>query len=55
MLHRIREAWVEYDDEPFDGLAEVDETHMGGKRKHMSNAKRKQPLARDAALSARRL
>ena len=40
MLHRIREAWVENNAEPFDGLVEVDETYMGGKRKNMSNAKR---------------
>ncbi len=43
MLHRIREAWGEDDDEePFDGPVEVDETYMGGKRKNMSNAKRKE-------------
>ena len=42
MLHRIREAWGEDDgEEPFDGPVEVDETYMGGKRKNMSNAKRK--------------
>ncbi len=41
MLHRIREAWGEDDDEPFDGPVEVDETYMGGKRKNMSNAQRK--------------
>ena len=43
MLHRIREAWGEDgDEEPFDGPVEVDETYMGGKRKNMSNAKRKE-------------
>ena len=42
MLHRIREAWGEDDGEPFDGPVEVDETYMGGKRKNMSNAKRKE-------------
>ena len=43
MMHRIREAWGEEDDEePFDGPVEVDETYMGGKRKNMSNAKRKE-------------
>ena len=43
MLHRIREAWGEDDsDEPFDGPVEVDETYMGGKRRNMSNAKRKE-------------
>ncbi len=41
MLHRIREAWGEDDGEPFDGPAEVDETYFGGKRRNMSNAKRK--------------
>ena len=41
MMHRIREAWGEDGEEPFDGPVEVDETYMGGKRKNMSNAKRK--------------
>ena len=41
MLHRIREAWGEDDDEDFDGPVEVDETYMGGERLNMSNAKRK--------------
>ena len=41
MLHRIREAWAADDNEPFAGPVEVDETYMGGKRKNMSNAKRK--------------
>ena len=41
MLHRIREAWGEDSDEPFDGPAEVDETYFGGKRRNMSNAKRR--------------
>ncbi|MYB37918.1 MAG: IS1595 family transposase [Gammaproteobacteria bacterium] len=44
MLHRIREAWMK---EPqsgngkMGGPVEVDETYMGGRRKNMSNAKRK--------------
>ena len=43
MLHRIREAWSgECADVPFAGPVEVDETHMGGKRKNMSNAKREE-------------
>ena len=42
MLHRIREAWGDDGDEPFDGPVEVDETYMGGKRKNMSNAKRRE-------------
>lgn len=41
MLHRIRQAWVVPTDGPFSGPVEVDETFMGGKRKNMSNAKRK--------------
>ena len=41
MMHRIREAWGEDGEEPFDGPVEVDETYMGGKRKNLSNAKRK--------------
>ncbi len=42
MMHRIREAWGDDgDEEPFDGPVEVDETYIGGKRKNMSNAKRK--------------
>ena len=40
MLHRLRESW-ERPGEPFSGPVEVDETYMGGKRKNMSNAKRK--------------
>ena len=43
MLHRIREAWGNDDcEEPFDGPVEVDETYFGGKRKNMSNVKRKE-------------
>ena len=41
MLHRIREAWGVDGEGPFDGPVEVDETYVGGKRKNMSNAKRK--------------
>ena len=42
MLHRIREAWAAPgDDGPYSGPVEVDETYMGGKRKNMSNARRK--------------
>lgn len=41
MLHRIREAW-NVQDGPFDGPVEVDETYFGGRRKNMSNAKRKE-------------
>ena len=44
MLHRIREAWMPKagGGKPYDGPVEVDETYMGGKRKNMSNAKRKE-------------
>ena len=42
MLHRIREAWGDVDGEPFDGPVEFDETYFGGKRRNMSNAKRKE-------------
>ena len=42
MLHRIREAWDTEAELVFSGPVEVDETYMGGKRKNMSNAKRKE-------------
>ncbi len=48
MLHRIREAWTTGDDIPFGGPVEVDETYFGGKRKNMSNAKRKELTGRGA-------
>ncbi|MCY3660605.1 MAG: hypothetical protein OXG36_16495 [Caldilineaceae bacterium] len=40
MIHRIREAWMPQADADtdYDGPVEVDETHMGGKRKNISNA-----------------
>ena len=41
MLHRIREAWAEEDDDQFDGPVEVDESFFGGERKNMSLSKRK--------------
>ena len=42
MLHRIREAWaIEWGGADYLGPVEVDETYMGGKRKNMSNTKRK--------------
>ena len=40
MLQRIREAWMQDDDDAFSGPVEVDETYFGGKRSNMSNAKR---------------
>ena len=42
MLHRIREAWAEDDDDQFDGPVEVDESYFGGKRENMSLAKRRE-------------
>ncbi len=41
MAHRIRKA-METPDQTFSGPVEVDETYVGGKRKNMSNAKRKE-------------
>ena len=46
MLHRIREAWGGDGDGPFGGPVEFDETYVGGKRKNMSNAKRKAATGR---------
>ncbi|MCY4571973.1 MAG: IS1595 family transposase [Gemmatimonadetes bacterium] len=43
MLHRIREAWSwDARKDAFLGPVEADETYFGGKRKNMSNAKRKE-------------
>ena len=42
MLHRIREAWADgSDDGGYSGPVEVDESYFGGRRRNMSNAKRK--------------
>ncbi len=41
LMHRIREAFDEGVGMPFPGPVEADETYIGGKRKNMSNAKRK--------------
>ena len=48
MLHRIRQAWADDDDDQLDGPVEVDETYMGGRRKNMSKAKRKTLTGRGA-------
>lgn len=42
MLHRLRTAWDEIETEEFTGPIEADETYIGGKRKNMPSAKRKQ-------------
>ena len=41
MLHRIREAFSDIASH-FEGPVEVDETYVGGQRKNMSNAKRRE-------------
>ena len=49
MLHRLRQAWAEdFGADPFDGPVEADETYIGGKRKNMSKAKRKELTGRGA-------
>ncbi len=43
MLHRLRDSWeLSGIEELMAGPVEVDETYMGGKRKNMSNKKRKE-------------
>ena len=42
MLHRLREAWGDEGGAPFKGPIEADETYMGGRRRNMSNARRKE-------------
>ncbi len=42
LAHRIRESWNENGGNMFSGPVEADETYIGGKRKNMSNAKRKE-------------
>ena len=41
MLHRIRQAWAEDDDDQFDGPVEVDEAYFGGRQANMPREKRK--------------
>ncbi|MDE0310843.1 MAG: IS1595 family transposase [Caldilineaceae bacterium] len=41
MLHRLRDSWDASGLDALLGPVEADETYMGGKRKNMSNAKRK--------------
>jgi len=47
LMHRIREAFP-FDNVSMDGPVEVDETYMGGKRRNMSNSKRKKLSGRGA-------
>ena len=49
MLHRIREAWAGEGEGPFDGPVEVDETYVGGRKKNMSKAKRREEFGRGPA------
>ena len=42
LAHRLRETWENPETGPFDSTVEVDETYVGGKRKNMSKAKRKE-------------
>ncbi len=42
MLHRIREAWADENPGGFSGPVEADESYFGGRRRNMSNAKRKE-------------
>ena len=41
MLHRIREAWAQETPGGFSGPVEADESYLGGRRRNMSNRKRK--------------
>ena len=41
MLHRIREAWAQETPGGFSGPVEADESYFGGRRRNMSNRKRK--------------
>ena len=41
MLHRIREAWGDEPNDDFAGPVEVDESYFGGRRRNMSNSRRK--------------
>lgn len=42
MLHRIREAFGDEGGQPMQGPVEVDETYVGGRRRNMSNSKRRE-------------
>ena len=49
VAHRIRQAWAENGDEPFDGPVEVDETFVGGKAANMHESKREKMRRSDFA------
>lgn len=60
MAHRIRKELQSKGGDRFAGPVEVDETYIGGKRRNMSNAKRKQlegtgrgPVGKTAVVGAR--
>jgi len=46
MLHRLRYAWDETGLELFSGPVEADETYVGGRRRNMSNSKRRKMKGR---------
>ena len=48
LAHRIRESWADGQAAPFAGPVEIDETYIGGKRRNMSRAKRKDLTGRGA-------
>jgi len=48
LAHRIRETWEDNGGSLFSGPVEADETYVGGKRRNMSNAKRKEATGRGA-------
>ena len=58
LAHRIRQGWNPAKKQAFAGPVEVDETYWGGKRKNMSNAKRKHlkgrgPVGKTAVIGAK--
>ena len=52
LAHRIRKTFAEHVGEGFSGPVEVDETYVGGKRKNMSNAKRRELAEQGAGRGA---
>ena len=58
MLHRIREAWAGGGEGGYSGPVEIDESYFGGRRRNMSNAKRKTlegrgPVGKTAVVGAK--